>query len=38
MMMGTEQKMARDDKKMSVAIDISGTMDHMIVIYGTCVK
>ena len=32
------QKMAQDDKKnMSVAVDISGTIYHMIVIYGTLV-
>ena len=31
-------KMAQDDKKnLSVAVDISGTIYHMIVIYGTLV-
>ena len=30
------QKMAKDDKKnLSVAVNISGTIYHMIVIYGT---
>ena len=29
------QKMAQDDKKnLSVAVDVSGTINHMIVIYG----
>ena len=32
------QKMAQDDKKnLSVAVDISGTIYHMIIIYGTFV-
>ena len=32
------QKMAQDDKEnLSVAVDISGTIYHMIVIYGTLV-
>ena len=32
------QKMAQDDKKnLSVAVDISGTIYHMIVIYGILV-
>ena len=29
-----EQKMARNDKKLSVTLHISGSIHHMIVIYG----
>ena len=36
--MAKGQKMAQDDKKyISVAVDISGTIRHMVVIYGTLV-
>ena len=28
------QKMAQDDKNVTVAVDISGTIYHMILIYG----
>ena len=31
------QKMAQDDKNLSVAVDISGNIYHMIVPYGTLV-